>query len=362
MTTWVAVRGAALTHNAAAVRHLIGDPVRLCAVVKANGYGHDAVLAARAFLAAGAERLAVTTCQEALELRAAGLTAPVQLLASCAPDEATTVVEHELIATVSDAAAADRLAVAAQQAGRTATVHVLVDCGMGRDGVLPAALGDLHQHILATAGLRLEGVYTHFPNATAADRAPTRAHLRRFLDAVSPLRPRPPLLHAANSAATVDLPEARLDLVRVGTLLYGQYPSEHVTRALDLQPTWTLHSRLVEVRRLPAGSAIGYGSEVRLPAERLVGTLLVGWQQGFGLQPESLASGWRGAVRALRRRPLQVTIRGVACPVLGRLSMQSCCVDVTAVPEVVVGDVAVVPARRVTLDRGVPRVLETAPE
>lgn len=356
MTTWIEIDRAALIHNATAVAQLVA-PARLCAVVKANGYGHGAVIAADAFLAAGATMLAVTTVSEAGELRAAGITAPILLLASHAPDEAEAVLDLALTATISDAVAAERLAAAAARRGQIASVHLLVDCGMGRDGCLPDAAPALYDRLRELAGLAVEGVYTHFPNSIAADKRPTRAQLAQFLAVVERLQPRPTIVHAANSGAAVDVPAARLDLVRVGTLLYGQYPSRHVTRALDLHPTWTMKSRLVEVRRLPAGSRIGYGSEAVLRQPRRIATLLVGWQHGFTLLPDSLTRGPRGVVAALARRPPWVTVHGRRCPVVGRISMQTCTVDVTDVPEAQVGDVAIIPCRRATADRGIERVV-----
>lgn len=357
MTTWVEVRPSALTANAAAVCDLVGPDVELCAVVKANGYGHGAVHAARAFVAGGARSLAVTTVAEAAELRAAGLDSEVLLLASHAPDEAADVVGLGLLATVSDAGAARRLDSAAAAQGRSVAVQLLVDCGMGRDGVPAAELASLAEVVAACPHLRLDAACTHFPTAIARDKGPTRAQLAAFLAAVGTLPQRPHRLHAANSGATVDVPEARLDLVRVGTLLYGQYPSEHVSRVLALQDTWALKAALVEVRRLPAGATIGYGSECRLREPRLVGTLLVGWQHGFTLAPASTSRGLRGLKAWLRPAAPRVTVAGVSCPVLGRVAMQSCVIDVTDVPGVAPGAVATVPARRVTTDRGLPRVL-----
>lgn len=356
MTTWVEVRREALIANATAVRRMIGRDCSLCAVVKANGYGHGAVLAGKAFLEAGASTLGVTTLDEAVDLRRHGIDAPILLLASHPPDEAQAVVEHGLTATVSHLAAAERLSALAVDHEREVTIHLLVDTGMGRDGCLPPDLTPLYDACRALPNVRVEGVFTHFPNSIEADKKPMRRQFETFRELVAYLVPRPPIVHCANSGAAVDLPEARLDMVRVGTLLYGQYPSQHVSRTLELSPTWRLRSRLVEVRRLPAGAAIGYGSEYVLKEDRLIGTLLVGWQHGFTLVPESLASGTRGAMRAMRRKPPTVKIHGVECPVVGRISMQTCNVDLTAVPGVQVGDIAEIDARRVTLDRGVPRV------
>lgn len=353
MNLWVEVDPAALEANARAVTGLLGS-TSLCAVVKANGYGHGAVIAARAFLAAGAERLAVSSVDEAVELRAAGLDGTILLLASHAPDEAEAVVEHRLTATISELGAAERLSRAAGD--QTVPIHLLVDCGMGRDGCLPSESPAVAAAVASLPGLTIEGVYTHFPTALVRDKSATRRQLGLFLETVDRLPARPPLVHAANSAAAVDLPESRLDLARIGTLLYGQYPSRWVTRAVELRSAWRLCARLVEVRTLPAGATIGYGSEHRLRRATRVGTLPVGWAHGFTLQPASLHRGLRGLAHALRPEPPAVTLHGRRCPVLGRVAMQSCAVDLTAAPEAQVGDVAEVPARRVTVPPNVARV------
>lgn len=356
MSVWIEVDRGALEHNCRAVCELV-KPARLCAVVKANGYGHGAVIAAEAFLAAGVSSLAVTAVDEAVQLRDAGLDAPLLLLASHAASDSPTVIEFDLTTTVSDLGAGQRLAALAREAGRAVKVHLLVDCGMGRDGALPAAAPATYAALCGLDGLEVEGVFTHFPNSIAADKRQTRAQLARFLSVVDQLQPRPAVVHAANSGAAVDVPESRLDQVRVGTLLYGQYPGTHVSRVLDLRNTWTMKAALVEVRELPVGATIGYGSELKLSQPRRVGTLLVGWQHGFEVTPSSALRGIRGALRALKYRPPAVTVKGVRCPVLGRISMQTCTVDVTDVPDVRVGDEALIPCRRVTADRGIRRVV-----
>lgn len=356
MTTWVEVRREALIANATAVRRMVGRDTSLCAVVKANGYGHGTVLAAKAFLEAGAAMVAVTTVDEAVDLRRHGVEAPILLLAAHPPDESQAVVEYGLTATVSRLDSARLLSELAVERERDVVIHLLVDTGMGRDGCLPPDLTPLYDACRALPNVQVEGVFTHFPNSIDADKRPMKRQFESFRELVAYLVPRPPIVHCCNSGAAVDLPEGRLDMVRVGTLLYGQYPSQHVSRLLELTPTWTLRSRLVEVRTLPAGATIGYGSEHVLKDERVIGTLVLGWQHGFTLVPESLASGMRGAVGAIRRKPPSVKVHGVECPVVGRISMQTCNVDLTDVPNAQVGDIAEVHTRRVTLDRGIPRV------
>mgnify|MGYP000846033662 CR=1 FL=1 len=356
MTAWVEVDLAALRHNLGQVRSIIGPATLLCAVVKGNAYGHGAVSAAQAFVAAGADWLGVTTGDEAVELREAGLRVPILLLASHAPDEAEAVAELGLVPFVSAAEAAQTLAAAARALDATQDVHLLLDCGMGRDGAPPETVSQLAEQVRRDPNLRLAGLATHFPQATSPNRAITLAQFRRF-EGLANLVGADVLRHCANSAACLDLPETRLDMVRVGTLLYGQYPAPHLAGPLELRPTWRLKARLVEVRRLRAGSTIGYGSEVKLARETRVGTMLLGWQQGLTLEPASVWRGARGLRRWLRREQPSVTVNGHRCPLLGRVSMQSCAIDLTNAPEAVVGSEVEVSARRVTVDRALPRIL-----
>lgn len=246
---WVEVDLAALRHNAGQVKAALGPEVALMAVVKGNGFGHGYVEPARAFLQAGAEWLGVTRLDEALLLRRAGITAPILVMAPIQPDNARAVVVNDVTCAVDNAAEIAALAEATEKVGKNARVHVKIDTGMGRVGVGSDAAGKFAEFINTTGkgNVLIDGVFTHFARATEADLTPTRQQLARFEQAVQALRDvklSPPLRHAANSAATLRLPQAHYDLVRVGTLLYGQYPSAHVPHSLDLKPTWKLKARV----------------------------------------------------------------------------------------------------------------------
>ena len=161
----------------------------------------------------------------------------------------------------------------------------------------------------------------------------------------------------------VRFPEMRLDAVRPGTILYGQYPSAAVPRTLDLQDTWRLQARVVAVRDVPAGTAVGYGGEYVTRRPTRLAVLPIGYADGFTVAPASATAGWRGVKTLLRdlagRGPgLHVTVRGRRAPVLGRVAMQICMVDVTDIPGVDVGDIATIPARRITASARLPRVYE----
>ncbi|MGC8863442.1 MAG: alanine racemase [Armatimonadota bacterium] len=358
---WVEVDLAALRHNLQQVRAVVGSGVRIMAVVKANGYGHGYIEPARAFLQAGADALAVTRVDEALAIRQAGVDAPILLLAPIQAENIEAAVEAHLEMTVADALSARAISSVAERLGRVARVHVKVDTGMGRIGAAPEDVPGLFQTIALLPGIAVGGIYTHFASAAEPDIRPARRQLDLFLRVLTALEAMEfdrGLAHAANSAAVLRMPESRLDMVRVGTLLYGQYPSVHVRFDLDLRPTWCLKARVCQVRDLPAGTSIGYGAEYRTRRPVRTAVIPVGWADGFTLAPEGpiYRQGIVSfAARKMRRKPA-VVVRGRSAKVLGRVAMQMTVIDVTDIPGVEVGDEVKIPAMRIPTSALVPRV------
>jgi len=362
---WVSVSRSALRHNFDAVRTLLAQdtakPPQIITVVKANAFGHGAGETARIFQDAGADFFAVTTPDEALELRAAGIMGRVLVFLPPLPEQIGTLLAADLDLTVGDAAGLDAVASATLASGKVAPVHLKVDTGMGRLGALPSEALALAQKIAGTPGLRFAGIYTHFARALEKDETATRRQFDEFDRVLRGLEHAgidPGLRHCANSAALVRFPDLRLDAVRPGTILYGQYPSGAVPRALDLRETWRMQARVVAVRNVPTGSAVGYGSEYVTRRPTRLAVLPVGYADGFTVAPASVSSGWRGLKNLLRPAPVTVTVRGKQAPVVGRVAMQICTVDVTNVPDVSIGDVVTVPARRITASARLPRVYE----
>ena len=358
---WVEVDLGALRHNLRQVRGVVGEGVGIMAVVKANGYGHGCVEPSRAFVEAGAEALAVTRIEEALPIRQAGIDSPILLLAPIQPENAEAAVEAGLEMTVADTSLARAVSEAAVKLSRTARVHVKVDTGMGRLGLLPDEVPSLFQAISSMPGIEVAGTYTHF--ATAADAEITAAHsqlevFRRVLAGLREMGFDCGLVHAANSAAIIRLPAARLDMVRPGTLLYGQYPSGHVPHELDLKPTWKLKARICQVRDLPAGMSVGYGAEYVTKRQTRTAVIPLGFADGFTLAPEGPVYRQSMLGFALRkmRRSLAVEVRGRKAPVVGRVAMQMTVIDVTSVPGVEVGDEVIVPAMRIPTSALIPRI------
>ena len=322
--TWAEVNLDAVAHNVRAIKNYVGQKVEVIAVVKANAYGHGAVPVARTALESGATRLAVYRLVEGIELRQAGLTAPVLILGYTLPTEAETVVRWDLTPTVNEREQAEALAAANCQ-GKRLPVHVKVDTGLGRYGLLPEEVVPFCQALVALPGLELEGLYTHFAVADEADessRAYTRRQLDLYLAALEALAAHGitvPLRHTAHSAALLTLPASHLDAVRPGIALYGLSPFSNGLSPIPLQPAMTLKSRVIRLRTLPVGASIGYGRTFTTQRPTRVALVPVGYGDGYH--------------RLLSNRG-QVLIHGQRAPILGRVSMDQVVVDVSAIPDV----------------------------
>jgi alanine racemase len=306
--TFVRVDLAAIRHNAAA---LAPEGAALMAVVKADAYGHGDAAVARAALEGGASWLGVALVEEGLGLRAAGLDAPILVLSELPPGSEAEALEAGLTPSLYSEGGLARLAAAAP-AGTG--VHVKVDTGMHRVGVFPPEAAPGFGDAVAGAGLRLEGLWTHFARSEE-DEATTREQLaafRRAVDEVKAAGHVPDLLHAANSGATILHPETHLDLVRPGIALYGVPPGPGVGAALGLRPAMSWHSAVSFVRRLPSGEAVSYGHRYRLERDANVATVPVGYADGY---PRALSSA------------ADVLIRGRRCRVAGSVTMDQLMVD-----------------------------------
>ncbi len=369
--TYVAVDPAALRHNLAQARTLLEPATQLMAVVKANAYGHGLVLAASVFAESGADWLGVSTLEEGAALRAAGLHLPILVFLPCPPEQAADLIAHRLSATVVGEESLVALARAAEIAQRPAHYQFYLDAGLGRPGV-----DDLPRLMEIASGfplLVLDGLYMHLDAAAAPRLGPLEtlkpgAEFRLFAATAHEitdrlLGTRVPL-HAAASALALTRPEARLDLVRLGTLLYGQYPASvpPAARSLDLRPALSLRSTVVAVETLPRGAPVGYGAQYRCPRETRVGLLPVGYAAGLGTMPADLARRRYGSLRGFARRLLRgeenivANVAGHPAPVLGRLAMDWCCVNLTEVPQAGVGTEVVLPCRMALLDSSLPRL------
>ena len=316
----------AIAHNVHTLKAFVGPSVELFAVVKSNAYGHGLVPVARTVLKHGVSRLAVGRLSEGLQLREAGIGAPVLVLCYLMPDELAIAVQHNLVPTVGEMQSALVLSALGAARREPVRVHVKIDTGMGRYGVMPDQVVSFFNHIATLPGLAIEGIFTHFATADERDKTFAREQFQIFQDVLAELSAAGhtlPLLHAANSAAALDMPETHLDAVRSGLALYGLYPSAEVSHALPLKPALTLKSHVASVRQLPAGASISYGRSFITSRPMRVASVPVGYGDGY----HRLLSN-RGAV----------LINGCRAPIVGRVCMDQVVADISACGPVALND------------------------
>ncbi len=333
------IRIDALRRNLQAVRGRAGR-AGVCAVVKADAYGHGLRHILPHLKDGAISRLAVAQLDEALELRRLGWTGAILCfgapLAAATERErrerAAEAVAADIICTLTSELDAQHLAAEAGRLGRRASVEIKVDTGMGRLGFLPEEAFHFATTIAASASLELTGVYTHLATADEADLGFAHEQLRDFSNLMDRLRSANvgvPSFHAANSAALFRLPESRLDLVRPGLALYGYWSGPPAERPADLEPVMRITSPLVAVRRLPRGHGVGYGRAFTAARDSLVGVVPVGYADGYRRRLSGVAV---VTLEAARDQPARTL------PVIGRVSMDLISVDLTDAPHARVGD------------------------
>lgn len=325
----------AIAHNVQEFLRWLTPGVRLMAAVKGDAYGHGAIPVAQAALAAGATDLAVAFLDEALELREAGVQAPILILGHTPLRGLQPALELDVALTVSDGETMAAIADAARRSGRTARVHIKVDTGMGRLGLWPDEAVTLIRQWHGQPEILIEGLFTHFATADEADKGYTQDQHHRLNEVVKRLKGEGiqiPLVHCANSAAAIDLPELAHALVRVGISMYGYYPSPDVNReAVKLQPALTLKTRITRLARPEAGMGISYGKTQVVDGTQWIATLPIGYADGYS--------------RLLSNKGIAL-VRGRRVPVIGRVCMDQTMLDVTEAMPVQVGDEVVLYGRQ----------------
>lgn len=342
-TQWIEVDTDRLARNAASFRRLLAPGAKLAVVVKSNGYGHGLQLAARAFVRGGADWLCVHSFAEAEQCKALDLGAGILILGPLADEELTAAVAAGHHLTVYDPRRLRQLDAAGAAAGRPAQVHLKIETGTHRQGADEATLRECLTVLRGAAHLQLAGVSSHFANIEdTTDHAFALAQLERFRGAVASLRAGEmpaPLRHMAASAATILFAETHFDLARVGISAYGYWPSRETLVSakarhaplLDLAPALTWKAEVAQVKRVPAGSFIGYGCTEKVEVDSAIAVLPVGY-----------ADGYRRAFAGKAR----VLLGGRRCPVRGRVCMNLIMVDVTHLPALEAGAHAVLLGRQ----------------
>ena len=333
MRTWAEIDLSALEHNYRALRAMLPAGCRFLGVCKANAYGHGGVPVAKKLEELGADMLAVACVDEARELRENGVTLPILCLGNTPVELAPMLLEYRVTQAVGDLATGQALSDAAVAAGKTLTIHVKLDTGMSRLGFLWQGEQTAREiaRLCALPGLEAEGMFTHFADADSSEEY-TMAQLTKFLDAKEALEKLGvafKICHCGASGAVLNYPCTHLDMVRPGIALYGYYPAQEL-KGLDgpgLEPVMTVKSRIAAVRALPAGTCVSYGRTAVLKRDSKLAVVPIGYGDGY---PRSLSN------------RMTMKIRGAECPIVGRVCMDMCMVDVTGVPGVQAGDTAVV--------------------
>ena len=349
MLKWVEIDLGAVRANTRWVLSRLKPTTRLMAVVKADAYGHGAVPVAQAALAAGAASLGVLTVDEARSLRRGGVKAPIHLLSPILPETARETAHLGLVPTIDDLQQAAALSAASGPRGLA--VHLDLDFGLGRWGILPKDLPEFLKG-LRRRRLRLAGVSTHIDYMPGKNAVEAEDKLRAFWRLAQRLKREHPSLvcHAANSSVLMDFPHWQMDMARVGNLLYGINPS--TAKLAPLKSPWRFCARIIALRRVVKGRSIGYASEYVAARTMRVATLPVGYADGLTMEPAerliSFGSGFQ----------YWGMIGKVKAPFIGRCGISHVLVDVTAAPRAEVGDVVVLPVRRTAASLHLPRIYE----
>lgn len=327
-SVWAEIDLGAIAHNVGQIRKVTANNAQICAVVKADAYGHGAVAVARTALQAGADRLAVAIINEALELRLAGFRVPILILGYTPASQAAIVVDQDITQTIFSMDSAQALSAAAVAAGKIVNVHIKIDTGMGRIGIRPEDAGDFTEAVARLPGIRIEGVFSHFATSDSCDKSFTNEQYGQFMEGLQYIKAKGisiPIRHIANSAAILELPHMHLDMVRPGIILYGLWPSDEVVQTIELRPAMKFKAQVGFIKDMPINKGISYGRTYFTERLSRIATLPVGYADGWSRLLASKAS---------------VFIKGQRAPIVGRVCMDQCMIDVTHIPGVLPGDEA----------------------
>ncbi|HEY65189.1 MAG TPA: alanine racemase [Caldilineae bacterium] len=320
--TWLEIDVNAVSDNVRLVQEIVGPHVQIMAVVKANAYGHGLQQIAHAAVAGGATMLGVACLSETYLLREGGIDVPMLVLGYTPAWQADEVVRHGVRVTLFDFQTATALSQAACSLGQPAYVHIKVDTGMGRLGVLPDEAPDFVEMVARLPGIEVEGVFTHFSVADEADKGYTYWQLERFrgvLEAVQARGIHVPLVHAANSAALLTVPESRFNMVRLGIAMYGLPPSGETPLPSGFRRALTWKTLVAQVKTLPPGSFVSYGNTYRTRGAERIAVIPVGYADGFRRAPTHWGN---------------VLVHGQRAPIVGRVCMDQTMINVTHIPDV----------------------------
>lgn len=328
--TWCEVSLDAITHNLNQFKSILPEKTRVMAVVKADAYGHGVQEVSRALADSGADALAVAFIDEAMQLRKDGISIPIMVLGHTPVEYAGDLVDLEIIPTIYNFSSAKSVSNAAQRRNKIAKIHVKIDTGMSRIGypyneAVNKETLDAVLDLARLPNIEIEGIFTHFACADEIDNTLTKKQFARFCDLVEKLEQNGlyiPIKHVCNSAATMRFPEMHLDMVRIGISMYGLYPSD-IEYNLKLKPAMQLKTSITHIKTVEAGEVISYGATFQTSRKSSIATIPIGYADGFS---------------RLLSNNARVIVNGKFAPVVGRICMDQCMIDVTDVNNINIED------------------------
>ncbi|PAB58753.1 alanine racemase [Anaeromicrobium sediminis] len=325
---WAEINLDNLKYNMMQIRNRVSKDIKVGAVIKADGYGHGALEIADTLLESGADYLMVATLGEALQLREKYDQVPILVLGYTPNECADDVINNNISQTIYNMEQAKYYNEMAEYLEKKAILHIKIDTGMGRLGFkpTPSSVEDILQ-INSLSHVELEGIYTHFAVADETDKTFTKEQFNKFVYVIETLEKNNvniKIKHTSNSAAIIDMDSTHLDMVRAGIILYGLYPSENIQKSLlDVKPILSLKAKVSNVKVIDKGETVGYGRKYQAPDKTKIATIPIGYADGFTRMLSGKAN---------------VLINGKLAPVVGRICMDQCMVDVSSIENVKIGD------------------------
>ncbi len=329
--TWAEVDLDAIAHNIKEIRKIANPSAQLMAVVKADAYGHGFLEVTKTLLENGADRLAVATLREGEQLRSRGVQVPILVLGALMEEDIEDYINFNITPNVFSYETAHAISYIAEKKEKVTKIHIKLDTGMSRIGFLT---GDNNEKVVEEIikisklpYIEIEGIFSHFSTSDEYDDSYTRLQFKRFMDVINMLEEREihiPIKHICNSAAIMMYPEMHLDMVRPGVILYGMYPSDEVDKSkLDLKPAMTLKAKVTLVKEVEPGRGVSYGKEYITDKVTKIATVPIGYADGY--------------LRRLAKEGKMI-VHGQQVPIIGRICMDQCMIDVTNVHNIERGD------------------------
>lgn len=350
--TWAEVDLDAIAHNIKEIRKITNPNAGIMAVVKADAYGHGFLEVTRTLLENGADRLAVAVLREGVQLRSRGVKVPILILGASGEETVEDLINHNIMPSVFTYEFAKALSYEAEKQEKVTKIHIKIDTGMSRIGFLAGDNNDeIVEEILRISRLpyiEIEGIFSHFATSDEADGEYTLLQYNRFMDVCNMLEGRGlhiPIKHICNSAGIMMYPQMHLDMVRPGVILYGMYPSDEVDKKrLSLIPAMTLKSTITHIKEVEAGRGVSYGREYITDKTTKIATVPIGYADGY--------------LRKLASEGKMI-VHGEKVPIIGRICMDQCMIDVTNVHNIDKGDEVIIFGRKGVTADDLARWLET---